>query len=132
MKNQEKVSAGGREVSDLVWERKHHAFAIEAGEPARARTATFYYPLWQVHVNDQAVATAPADDGALTFDAPAEASRVAVKFVETPAVVRAQIISALCWALLAIAALAFSFGRIMAPSSAPASDPESAVDPTLA
>ncbi|HEV7643898.1 MAG TPA: 6-pyruvoyl-tetrahydropterin synthase-related protein [Pyrinomonadaceae bacterium] len=132
MKNQEKVSAGGREVSGLVWERKDHAFTLGAGEPAKVRMATFYYPLWQIKINDEAVAASPAADGALTFDAPTETSRISVKFIESPAVVRAQILSIICWALLAIAALAFSFGKIRVKSSAEADKADSPADPSLA
>jgi uncharacterized membrane protein len=132
MKNPEKVSAGGREVSDLVWERKEHAFTIAPGEAAKVRTATFYYPLWQVKVNDVQVATAPAEDGALTFDAPAETSRVDVKFIESAAVTRAQILSIICWAILAIAALGFSFSKIRLRSSAETGGSDSAADASLA
>jgi hypothetical protein len=132
MDKQEKVSANGRDVSGLLWERKARVFTLAAGEPAKVRLATFYYPLWQVSVNDKPAVTAPADDGALTFDAPAESSRVNIKFVEPPSVINAQILSAICWGALLLAALGFSLGKLLVRSSVGSDESDASGDPSLA
>ena len=91
----EKVAAGGREVSAIVWNRREHDFNLAAGEPVNVRMATYYYPHWQINVNGNPVRSVAAADGALTFEAPAEESKVAVKFTEPPVNVAAQYLSLL-------------------------------------
>jgi hypothetical protein len=108
MDKPEKVSANGREVRDLKWDRKERNFTVAAGEPAKVRLATFYYPLWRATVNGKPVPAAPAADGALTFDAPAEEAKVNVRFYESTPVRYAQTISLICWGML------LSFALILA------------------
>jgi len=122
MDKPEKVAANGREVSGLAWDRKERNFTIAAGEPAKVRLATFYYPLWRATVNGQPVKTSPAEDGALTFDAPAEEAKVNVKFYESAPVRYGQTVSLICWSmLLAFMLMLAAAGRLrpLLPSLVP-------------
>ncbi len=110
LKIQDKVTASSREVSGLTWQRKERDFTIAAGEPAKVRLATFYHPYWQVSVNDAPVKAYPAEDGALSFDAPPDEAKVNVKFTE-PVMTRAfGVVSIACWLALLGSAL-FSIFR---------------------
>ncbi len=111
MDKPERVAANGRKVSDLVWARKEKNFTVAAGEPSRVRLALFYYPLWHATINGAPAKVSPADDGALTFEAPAEESRVNIKFLESQPVRYMQILSLISWAVLLIFALVLSIGN---------------------
>jgi hypothetical protein len=111
MENREKVSAEGRGVNTLLWDRQAKSFTVAAGEPATVRLATFYYPHWRATVNKKPVDISPAGDGALTFAIPAEQSEVALKFVE-PAMVRdMQYLSGLAWLSVLVLTAGFLFRR---------------------
>jgi hypothetical protein len=106
MENRNKVEAGGRDVSDIVWNRREHDFSVAAGEPATARMATYYYPYWQVRVNDSPVKTIAADDGALSFPLPAEQSKVTAEFKEPASIIASKYVSL---AVLVLFALLIAF-----------------------
>lgn len=101
-KTKEKVTALGREVSNVEWKAGGVSFTTSGGEQAEARLALFHYPYWQVKINGETAVTFPDEHGALKFGLPNEAADIRVEFIE-PAVSRAALLLSLsAWALLAV------------------------------
>ena len=77
-----RVAADSREIEIGRWDDLEKTIHIAAGPEETARFALFYYPNWQVTINGARVDAAPAEDGALTVELPAEKVEVEVRFVD--------------------------------------------------
>lgn len=80
--NQERVSAGSREVEIATWESASRDLTVGEGEPMNLRLATFFYPHWDGTVNGHPVPIGKDENGVLLVPIPAERSRVRVVFEE--------------------------------------------------
>lgn len=94
------VSIEGREITVVRSAPTDREFIIDPGLAAQATVNTWFYPRWQATVNGAAVDTMPDSNGVLTVQIPAEASRVAVRFVEPGYVRVANVASMVAWFIM--------------------------------
>ena len=92
-----KISVNNRQSEITNWLSTDRNFTIEAGEAGKVRLATFYYLRWQATVNGAKTEVTPDENGAITFEIPAEKSDVRLFFVEPPFVRNTFYISILTW-----------------------------------
>ncbi len=82
-----KVSADAREFEIKHWSATERIFAVNEGDAAQAKLATFYYPFWKATVNGKPTEVSPSEKGLIAFNLPAERSEVRI-FFEEPEYVR--------------------------------------------
>ena len=82
-----KIDAGSRETQISAWLPEKRELQIGPGEAADVRLALFYYPHWQIRLNDVEATLKPASDGAIMFRVPPGPVRVSLEFREPSAVV---------------------------------------------
>jgi hypothetical protein len=111
-----KVEAGQRSVQISEWGNTNRSFTVDAGAPAQARVATFYYPHWQATANGQQLQTSPAQDGALLVSLPPQAVNVTLEFREPARTKIADGISIISWTLIAALLI---FGKFAAARHEP-------------
>lgn len=100
LSNRTEIDASGRHTEILSWQPERREFLIGPGEAANVRLALFYYPRWNLKINDTEARLGPASDGSITFAAPGQPLKVSLEFRELPAVVYSRPISLLMLALL--------------------------------
>jgi hypothetical protein len=93
----EAVALSNRETSVQRWDGLERKFEIGPGEPGEVKIRTFYYPQWKAFVDSQETGVRPDPLGLISFDVPAEAVTVSLRFEEPPAVKMSIWLSAACW-----------------------------------
>lgn len=99
------IEAGGRQTEVLFWQPERREFIVGPGEATKVRLALFYYPRWNLKINDAEARLEPASDGAITFAAPGEPVKVSLEFREPQVVVYSRPISLLMLGLLPLIGL---------------------------
>lgn len=110
LKIKEKISVETRQAKIISWEAEKKIFQISTGNDAKARIATFYYPLWQATVNGNPVEIEKDENGAILIPVSSEKSTVELSFQESLPVRVASILSLLTWLFLG-GFLTFLFGK---------------------
>lgn len=95
-----KIEARGRAIRVTEWADLTRTFEVEAGAPADARVATFYYPHWTATANGHQLPTRPAPDGALLISLPSERVAINLDFREPARVTLGNVASIIGWTLI--------------------------------
>jgi uncharacterized membrane protein len=104
-----KVEVANREVRVIEWSDLKRVFEVEAGKPAEARVASFFYPHWTANANSQALAIRPATDGTTLISLPPEKTIVQLEFREPLRTKISATISIISWTLISVLIIFSSF-----------------------